>query len=221
MTGSNCDNWPAKSDIIPFILESQSCEIRFAFLVLLVMVGVLDNEVDSSLALPFEEDSGVDAAIAFFRSTSLTLILLRLVCETRRVSLFFGLPLIVFSGEGERDLDPVRELDLEFALECEAERLEDRSMTIIERSSKSSIDPLPVSSPLGSVSIWMGGSGLEVSPGECVDGEAEERGGEMGVTGMEPGVVKTSAMGEPTGEMGEGYASRGIMGTGGTGGAGE
>lgn len=69
----------------------------------------------------------------------------------------------------------------------------------------------------------MGGSGLEVSPGDIVaEGEAEERGGETGVMGMEDnGVVKTSAMGEPTGERGEGEAwvSRGILGSGGTGGA--
>ena len=42
--------------------------------------------------------------------------------------------------------------------------------------------------------------------------------GVTGVIGMEEGVRKTSAIGEPTGEVGEEKSSRGIEGTGGTGG---
>lgn len=204
----------------------------------------VDGVVGFVLGLGVE---GVDfeaAEMAFSRSTSLTLMLLRFVCDARRVSVLLllwalcvarPLPLIVFSGERDLDLSRERELFLEFAVEfvfelydrrVELADLEGRSITIIDLSSKSSIDPFPTSPSRSSSSpipepIWMGGSGLEVSPGDMViEGEAEERGGEMGVTGMEDGVVKTSAMGEPTGDIGEGEGtSRGIMGSAGTGGA--
>lgn len=84
--------------------------------------------VDGVLRLGFGVE-GVDFEaidMAFLMSTSLTLMLRRFVCDARRVSVLLllwalcvalPLPLIVFSGERDRDLSRDRELFLELAFE--------------------------------------------------------------------------------------------------------
>lgn len=137
--------------MIPFIRESQSCETRFDVRFPFVIVfAPISSRLDE------EEEEAPAAAMAFLISTSLTLILRRF--DARSVStllLWFLRPLIVFSGSGDLSLSRSPDLDpfLEFALcvfevpECLLELdLEARSITIIDLSSKSNIDP-PSPSP--------------------------------------------------------------------------